>query len=170
MGAVWMGSRDDKLQWKLHALLIPIIAIAFVLWMGELRFWFVGIVIGVIIGFLASGAIVWFWADVLNRSLGDDPRPSQGHENADVRRLSQACHYIADCGELTLPKAFKALRIARRMEWRQTLLNTWATHKPNEVREFLREQFEASANEIADQAQADPVTTQTNGSCKPNAN
>lgn len=138
-----MGRRDDNLQWKLHLLLIPIIAGVFVLAMGELRYWFVGLVFGAILGFLASGAIVWFWVDILNRSL--DKQAFDSPENMDVRPLYRAVHFLDTCGTLTLAKALKALKIARRMDFRQSLLNIWASHTPNEVRDFLREQFQVSA-------------------------
>jgi hypothetical protein len=143
IGAIMTGSREDNLQWKLHALLIPIIAAVFVLAMGDLQYWFVGIVFGVILGFPASGAIVWLWVDVLNRPLHDN-RPRSGHpQHADVKRLETAIHYLETCGTMTLAKAVNALKIAGQRDRRQSLLNTWATHKPNEVREHLRQEFAA---------------------------
>jgi hypothetical protein len=147
MGAIVMGRRDDSLQRKLHALLIPIIAGVFVLAMGELRYWFVGLVFGVVLGFLGSGAIVWFRVDVLNQSLDAHEPRVRVHGVADPTPLGKAMHYLDTCGELTLPKAIRALRIARQMDLKQSLLNTWATHKPSEVREFLREQFAAILRE-----------------------
>jgi hypothetical protein len=154
-----VGSRDDNLQWTLHALLAAIIAVVFVVAMGELRLWYLGLIFGVILGFPASGAIVWFWVDVLKRPLRDGQPQVQrvrreeddegGPENAQAARLHKAADYVVSCGELTFAQALKALRMAGRMDLKQTLLNTWATHKPNEVREFLRDQFEADARAIS---------------------
>jgi hypothetical protein len=146
---MFMGRREDKLQRKLHLVLIPIVAVLFVVAKGELRFWFVGLIGGVVVGYLASGALVWFWVDVLKRPLRDEPL--DGRDTADARRLQRAASYLTSCGQMTLPKALTALRIARRMEDKQTVLNTWATHSPNEVREFLLEQFAASVNETRDE-------------------
>ena len=142
--ATLMGRRDDNLQLKLQGILAPIFAVTFVL-AKEGASWFTAVLVGLVVGFLVSGAIVWFWVDVLKRSSAASSPPFS--ENADVPRLEKAIHYLDTCGPLTLAKAQHALKIAQQTDSRQSLLNIWVTHSPKEVREHLREQFTATINE-----------------------